>query len=239
MELAGGIQPALARSRALAGIWRARRRAGARPGRLSASSVGDAESARADLAPLARCDAHHLRRRHRAVYGRRWKAEASLFNGREPDEDRRDVDFDPLDSFSGRVWFLPNHRSSSRCQPAACTTPRPTTIRTLTGPTTTRLGESTSIAGPCWDLPPPAGRSRLVGVHAGRLGSRRRVRAVVELRARRNALTINDRDSWFGRIDHGSKAAHDLGLQSDTELFRVTKLTAGYATSGTSTRSRC
>jgi hypothetical protein len=34
--------------------------------------------------------------------------EGSLFNGREPDENRWEVDFGRLDSFSGRVWFRPN-----------------------------------------------------------------------------------------------------------------------------------
>src|SRR5438105_8900694 len=33
--------------------------------------------------------------------------EGSLFNGREPDENRWDFDFGPLDSFSGRVWYRP------------------------------------------------------------------------------------------------------------------------------------
>ncbi len=31
----------------------------------------------------------------------------SVFNGREPDENRTNLDFAPLDSVSGRVWFLP------------------------------------------------------------------------------------------------------------------------------------
>jgi len=34
--------------------------------------------------------------------------EASLFNGREPDENRWDFDFGRLDSFSGRIWYRPN-----------------------------------------------------------------------------------------------------------------------------------
>jgi hypothetical protein len=42
------------------------------------------------------------------VYGRRWKAESSVFNGREPDDRRYDFDFGRLDSYSGRVWFLPS-----------------------------------------------------------------------------------------------------------------------------------
>jgi hypothetical protein len=36
-----------------------------------------------------------------------WTLEGSVFNGREPDEDRWDFDFGALDSFSGRLWFRP------------------------------------------------------------------------------------------------------------------------------------
>ena len=36
-----------------------------------------------------------------------WMLEGSVFNGREPDEDRWDFDFGPLDSFAGRLWFRP------------------------------------------------------------------------------------------------------------------------------------
>jgi hypothetical protein len=42
------------------------------------------------------------------VYGRRWKVEGSAFNGREPDDGRYDLDLAPLDSFSGRIWYLPD-----------------------------------------------------------------------------------------------------------------------------------
>jgi hypothetical protein len=41
------------------------------------------------------------------LYGHRWKAEASIFNGREPDDRRYDVDTDALDSYSGRLWLMP------------------------------------------------------------------------------------------------------------------------------------
>jgi hypothetical protein len=37
-----------------------------------------------------------------------WTFEGSLFNGREPDEDRWDLDLGPLDSVAGRVWFTPS-----------------------------------------------------------------------------------------------------------------------------------
>jgi hypothetical protein len=41
------------------------------------------------------------------VAGRRWRVEASAFNGREPDESRGGFDLAPLDSFSGRVTLRP------------------------------------------------------------------------------------------------------------------------------------
>lgn len=41
------------------------------------------------------------------VFGRRWKLEGSLFNGREPDEQRWDFDLGPLDSWAGRLTLNP------------------------------------------------------------------------------------------------------------------------------------
>ena len=38
----------------------------------------------------------------------RWMMEGSVFNGREPDDNRWDFDLGRLDSVSGRVWFRPN-----------------------------------------------------------------------------------------------------------------------------------
>jgi len=37
----------------------------------------------------------------------RWTVEGSVFNGREPDQNRWDFDFGPLDSVSARIWFRP------------------------------------------------------------------------------------------------------------------------------------
>jgi hypothetical protein len=37
-----------------------------------------------------------------------WVLEASLFNGREPDENRWNFDFGKLDSVAGRIWYKPN-----------------------------------------------------------------------------------------------------------------------------------
>ena len=42
-----------------------------------------------------------------AVYSRVWKLEGSIFNGREPDDDRTDFDFRTLDSYAGRITVNP------------------------------------------------------------------------------------------------------------------------------------
>ena len=46
------------------------------------------------------------------VYTRQWKLEGSWFNGREPDEDRWDLDLRRLDSYSGRLTVNPTGRMS-------------------------------------------------------------------------------------------------------------------------------
>lgn len=38
----------------------------------------------------------------------KWQIEGSLFNGKEPDENRYDFDFGPLTSYSGRISYMPN-----------------------------------------------------------------------------------------------------------------------------------
>jgi len=42
-----------------------------------------------------------------AVERGRWTVEGSIFNGREPDEHRWNLEIAPLDSVAGRVWFRP------------------------------------------------------------------------------------------------------------------------------------
>ena len=41
------------------------------------------------------------------IYTPRWKAEGSIFNGREPDERRYNLDLAPLDSAAGRLGYAP------------------------------------------------------------------------------------------------------------------------------------
>lgn len=58
------------------------------------------------------------------LYGRTWKIEGSLFNGRERDENRYDLDLGALDSYSGRIWLSPSPRRTL-ISPIHCLQTRP------------------------------------------------------------------------------------------------------------------
>jgi len=49
--------------------------------------------------------------------------ESSVFNGREPDDNRWDFDFGPLDSFSGRIWYRPNNEWEFQASSGKLTSP--------------------------------------------------------------------------------------------------------------------
>jgi hypothetical protein len=64
----------------------------------------------------------------------RWTVEGSLFNGREPDDERWDFDLGRMDSVSGRVWFRPTPAWSFQVSSGRLVDPEPaapsTVIRT-------------------------------------------------------------------------------------------------------------
>ena len=49
--------------------------------------------------------------------------EGSVFNGREPDQNRWNFDFGPLDSFSGRIWYRPNDEWELQASSGKLTSP--------------------------------------------------------------------------------------------------------------------
>jgi len=152
------------------------------------------------------------------VYGRRWKAETSAFNGREPDENRKDFDFGALDSVSGRVWFLPTsnvalqvsagHLNDAEAADAAeprHDVNRVTASATFHRSTDTRVAASTVA----W------GRNSEHGVGTNAL--------LLETN-----VTFNDRHAWFGRLEVAQKTPHDLDVPATQERFTVSKLQGGY-----------
>jgi hypothetical protein len=153
------------------------------------------------------------------VYGGRWKAEGSLFNGREPDEDRTGFDLAALDSWSGRFWFLPSarwamqvsHGHLREAETAHGGEPRVDVARTTASATYHRPLSPDVL----WASTIGWGRN-------AEEGSSSTTALLLE-----TTLMLRDTHSWFGRVELSQKSGHDLSLP-DHDVFDVAKLAAGY-----------
>ena len=153
------------------------------------------------------------------VYGTRWKAEASVFNGREPDEARYGFDLGPLDSVAGRVSFLPTEALA---------------LQVSAG----RLHEAEldSAGGPPVDVV----RLTSFATYHRRFGGRNLWATTVAWGANRelgdtthgvlveSAASFSERHVWFGRLELNGKPAHDLHILEFPGVFAVGKMQAGY-----------
>jgi hypothetical protein len=162
------------------------------------------------------------------VYDRRWKAEVSLFNAREPDEHRTDLDLGPLDSVSGRVTFSPTRRlslqvSAGHLRAAEAEFP-PLPRSDVDRVTASAVYHRSSGQGSLWATTLAYGansaREFIPGgvldatTHAGLLES---------------SVTLSDRHTWFGRAELVGKPAHDLHAHEYASLiFTIGKLQGGY-----------
>ncbi len=153
------------------------------------------------------------------VYGRRWKLEGSAFNGREPDEQRKDLDLAPLDSYSGRIWVEPTTQWSLQvsrgflraAEAAIAGAPRSDVTRTTASATHHRkLGErgvwATTAA---WGLNGEHGQ--------GSNG------ALVE-----TVVDPDERNVLFARVEAAQKSAASLVIAGSDEERWVGKLAVGY-----------
>jgi hypothetical protein len=153
------------------------------------------------------------------IYGNRWKTEASVFNGREPDDHRTDFDFGRLDSWSGRVWFLPTSRWAlqvsaghlSEAEAGQTGEPRIDVDRF----TASATYHKTLKTGGIWASTLGWGRNKEPLTNA--------TNALLA----ETSVTLHDRDAWFGRVELSQKSADDLAVAS-TGIFVVAKLQAGY-----------
>jgi hypothetical protein len=159
----------------------------------------------------------------------RWRVEGSVFNGREPDERRYDLDLGRLDSVAGRVWYLPTdalalqvsagYLSDEHRHPGG---PSIDTRRATASATYHRRG-----SGRLWATTLAWGANRELGVttHALTLES---------------AVSADDGQTWFGRLELNGKPSEDLhvhelthfhegfGLLESSAVLTVGKLQAGY-----------
>jgi hypothetical protein len=153
------------------------------------------------------------------LYGKRWKAETSVFNGREPDDTRTNFDFGPLDSWSGRAWWLPTNRwalqvSAGRLREAEAGhagEPRIDVNRVTASATFHHILRPGSI----WASTVGWGRNHEPGNDATHA-----------FLAETN-VTLDERDTWFGRFELSGKSDHDLAVAA-SGVFTVAKVEGGY-----------
>jgi hypothetical protein len=154
------------------------------------------------------------------IRSRRWKAEGSVFNGREPDEDRVGVDIAPLDSIAGRMWFLPSERLAVQVSAARLNDAEPNH-----GGAFVDVGRMTASASyHRFDAARTLFWATTIAWGHNAEDGRGSSFALAE-----TSMTVDDRHTWFGRLELGAKEGHDLGMGEGSELVTVGKLQAGYA----------
>ena len=153
------------------------------------------------------------------IYSHRWKVETSVFNGREPDEHRADFDFGRLDSVSSRLWFLPTARLSFQISIGQLIEaeagdhggPPIDVVRTTASATYHYPLEENGM----WATTVVWGNNSESDERSNAL--------LLE-----TALTLRDRDTWYGRAEVVGKNAHDLAIEDSDEAFALAKVQAGY-----------
>jgi hypothetical protein len=145
------------------------------------------------------------------IYGRKWKAEGSIFNGREPDDRRWNLDLDKLDSYSGRLWLMPTRRLALQVSAGHLTEAEDgaDVVRVTASATYHRL-----VDDKLWATTFAWGVNREHGESApGFLAE--------------TAFDATRRDQVFLRGEIVQKGSHDLVLSGHDD-FTVSKLQAGY-----------
>ena len=161
------------------------------------------------------------------VYQRRWKAEMSVFNGREPDENRADLDLGRLDSISGRLTLMPANRLAVQVSAAhlheaeAEFPPQPrSNVDRATASATYHRMIDTSI----WATTLAYGLNSAREVIPGDV-----VRLVTHALLLESTFSMRERHTWFGRAEVVGKPGHDLHVhEAPATVFGVGKLQAGY-----------
>lgn len=154
------------------------------------------------------------------VYGRQWKMEGSVFNGREPDDERYDFDFGQFDSFSGRLWYLPTDQIALQISAGHLAEAE---ADAEGGP---RVDVDRVTASATYHRPFRGGSSIWASTIAwGR--NAEEAQSTNFVLAETN-VTFDEQDAWYGRLEIGGKSAHDLDIHDVDDVFTVSKLQAGY-----------
>ena len=162
------------------------------------------------------------------IHARRWKAELSVFNGREPDAQRSDFDLAALDSVSARLTYLPNSRwalqmSAARLHGAEAEFP-PRRRSDVDRATASATYHRTVGVERTWATTVAYGVNSGPEVLPGQV-----VHLVTHAALAETTLTVRETHTWFGRAEVVGKPAHDLHAHEFTSrVFPVGKVTFGY-----------
>ncbi|MCW5808395.1 MAG: hypothetical protein KIT31_38955 [Deltaproteobacteria bacterium] len=149
------------------------------------------------------------------VFTRRWKLEGSWFNGREPDEDRFDLDLRAPDSFAARLTVNPTDATSAQVSWARLDSPEQlepaVAIRRTTASAAWNHAGELGVLAVYGRNDPSAGPSTGAGL--------------VEA-----ALVLAPEHTVFGRVELLEKTGHDLALPAALadRTFGMAGFSAGY-----------
>lgn len=156
------------------------------------------------------------------VFSRRWKLEGSVFNGREPDEERYNIDLDALDSYSGRVWVLPSPSWALQASIGRLTEAEPghegEPARNVTRATASIAYHRPMAGASMWTTSAMWGRNQEED-HATNA-------FLIE-----TSLSLGERNVFFARGELARKPGEDLVLQDEMlndEAFTVGRIALGY-----------
>jgi hypothetical protein len=162
------------------------------------------------------------------VHNQRWKGEASIFNGREPDESRVDLDLGKFDSFAARLSFLPTERlalqlSAAHLREAWTDFPFPSQ-----DPATRVIASAVYHkqlgANGIWATTVAVGANHAREILAGGILDATTVAVLVE-----SSVAFSDRHTVFGRGEVGGMPAHHLHAHEySASVFAIGKLQLGY-----------
>jgi hypothetical protein len=160
------------------------------------------------------------------LYGQHWKVEGSAFNGREPDDNRYDINLNRLDSYSGRAWFLPSDHWALQASVGRLnnveTDLTTGAVLNLTRATAslsyvrTDESERTWAATFAWGTNIEADQTTHAFIAEGN-------------------LMLQEKNAVFARAEINGKTGHDLVLSSSptsplqAEVFTLGKLAVGYS----------
>ena len=186
--------------------------------------------------PIAPVSHHWLDATHIAfgvvtlgAHTRRWKAEASIFRGRAPDERRSDLDLGAFDSASVRVSYLPTDRLALQVSAAHLPIARGA-FESQPDPKATQVTASATYHRPVgegglWASTLALGTSAAREVVSGGVFDALTSAGLVE-----TSVTLAAKHTLFGRAELAAMPGHHLHAQEYARvLLTIAKVQAGYA----------